>query len=236
MNIDPYKELKKSMSVLLKNFRDFDRSSTGNYCQKNRLKYNAFIVFFHAEIEDYMESIVERFLEDATIEWESQCKVDRVFVSLVTHYFSKRKLSKNNILITNKSQNIDDIIEPILQGNSKKVLSRGIHAFRDLVKEVNKKHKCTIENNHGVSTDKGHIRNLFHPLGIPERDLDSDLFHILNGISLKRNKVVHCSRLELEKYENLYDPYEYDFSDIVDIKILDFEKKLRGYGVCRNNY
>ena len=223
MNSNEHKSLRKQVLGLTKELINFSASSTGEYSEACRLKFDAFVVLFHSEVESYFEDLMKHIVEDALRGWKDNCILDRILMSLIIYHFDreqsvKKYLIANDVLLINENINFDsnDSTDKDRIGN--------------LIKKAVSSYRSIIDNNHGIMNR--HTSKLFDPLGISDCDLDQDLFRKLEAIAARRNKIVHRSRNKV--YDKYIDPFEHDYLKIVDDEISSFEKILSNNGYLKN--
>jgi hypothetical protein len=178
MNSTEYNELVEAIKELYSSLINFPPRSDGDYSKEELLKCQAFTVFSHAEIENYLERTAEKILKKAEREWINCEKKNKIMLNLFASRILKRDKSKINFEMEKK--------------------------LTELVSQAFDKQLTEIKQNNGIKV--GNLSKLFAPLGIVGSDLPSTLVVKLNGCGSRRGDIVHQrQRISLLK---LQDPFE----------------------------
>lgn len=223
MNSKEHKSLRTQVLGLTKELINFSESPTGDYSETCRLKFDAFVVLFHSEVESYFEDLMKHIVEDALRGWKDNCILDHILMSLIIYHFDREQHVKKN-LIANEVLLINENI--YFDSND----SMDKNRIGSLIDKAVSFYKSIINKNHGIMNR--HMSKLFDPLGISDCDLNQDLFRKLETISARRNKIVHGSRNKV--YDKYIDPFEHNYLKIVDDEISSFEKILSNNGYLKN--
>lgn len=206
MSSPEYQTLFQSIADLRAELMNFPSSPTVPYSNENLLKCQAFVVFSHAEMQVYWESVARRILTSAEQRWRANSTIDRVIGTLV----SFRRPEKVSVPI--------DPFTPHDAGN-----------FSWIVEEATKAHSAAIGNNNGIK--RSNIANLLIPLGVLPGDFVEALLIQLDQTGKKRGDIVHkSSKVSLRQVR---DPFADEMKDIdtLIVEIESFDNKLQTLGV-----
>lgn len=206
-----YKALKKNVKGLVKIFFDYEQSFVEPHTDIDKQKYKAFVVLFHSEIEDYLEKMIIRILDEAEKRWNVDYTFNNVIATLITYYFRDDKLIlKAGMLSKEEKRNLERSITVSLEGKERKFPD-----IDEIVVKIIERQKYLVNYcNHGIKDCN--ISDMLTPIGI---DLDEfekpnpEVIAALNDVSSQRGKFAHTSSVRR------FDGYKSkgDFSEIVDL-------------------
>ena len=208
MSTQEYKQLSRAVANLEKELMDFRPRQADEYLRSELLKCQAFVVFAHAEIEVYFESIATRILNYAEKFWKKDGKIGRVVASLIAFRTSEKTYIPDCPNAVTKNSNLRLIIDD---------------AFA--------KHRENIGKKNGIK--RANITKLLWPVGLFD-DHFSEVFLIqLDQTGKRRGEMVHkSSRVSLS---TIGDPFADEKETINKLleEIKDFDQKLRVEGLLR---
>lgn len=184
----------------------FAQRSDGAYTDEELLKCQALIVFSHAEVQVYLESVSRRILSEAQSLWNASATFNRVVGSLAAFRHPEQ------VSIPQDPKN------PHRNGDIKKIIARAIETQNKV-----------IGDNNGIK--RANIAELLCPLGIMPDDLDEPFLIQLDQTGKRRGDMVHkSSRVSLR---NIRDPFTVEQKDIDDLvtEIGRFDRKLEALGL-----
>lgn len=196
-----YQKLVQAISDLRADLMGFPPNPTGVYSNSELLMCQSFVVFSHAEVQVYWESVARRILAEAENKWENTKEVGRVVATLLAY----RRPEK--VYIPRDTAN-----------------ARNHGKFDWLLGEAIKNQKEVIDDNSGIK--RSNITEMFLPLGVFLSDLVEALLIQLDQTGAKRGNMVHkSSRVSLR---TIRDPFSDEMKDIDDLitEIGLFDAKL----------
>lgn len=137
-------------------------------------KTRAFVTFFHAELENYFETVCETLLNETEARFRSGNITDAT-LSLIT--FSKLEDSSSG-----------DAIIPTPKGKYRTI--------NDRFYKAKIKHQEKIDKNHGLS--QGYLAVLFTPLGLTNQNIDPAWVSELQNLADLRGGYAHKSRKSVD--------------------------------------
>lgn len=201
-----FTELDAAVVDLKSGLMNYGQRVDGAYTPEERMKCQAFIVFSHAEIENYLEKIARRIMREAQSRWDRSALPDRVIASLLT--FRRTELAAPP----------DDIRNP-----PKK------QSIKEIIKEAIKLQGEAIDDNNGIKPSN--LSKLLAPLGVSDQEVEEALLIQLKNMGSRRGDFVHKqSKVSLPK---LRDPFADELSDISNLlsELGLFDTKLETAGL-----
>jgi hypothetical protein len=201
-----YRALVQAIVDLKAGLMNFSPSPTEPYSNGDLLKTQAFVVFSHAEMQVYLETISRRIMREAEDRWKTAAAIDRVLATLVA--FRRPE----NVSIPN------DPINPHESGDFDKIVQKAIMA-----------HSEVIEKNNGIK--RTNVAALLVPLGVLPSDLVETMLIQMDQTGKKRGEIVHkSSKISLR---TIRDPFSDEMKDIDDLvnEIAVFDAKLESLGL-----
>jgi hypothetical protein len=198
--------LDTSLSVLKTDLMGFAPNSNGTYSKTELLMCQAFVVFSHAEIQVYWESVARRILTEAVRRWQANKEVGRVIATLMTFRHPEGITIPKDITGTNTNGSFNSIIEKAI-----------------------KKQKEIIDKNSGIK--RSNLADMLLPLGVFTSDFVEALLIQLDQIGAKRGDMVHkASSVSLR---TIRDPHRDELKDIENLvsDIRTFDAKLEALGL-----
>jgi hypothetical protein len=196
-----YAALLEAISDLKTELLGFSQRTDGDYTHEELMKCQAFIVFSHAEIENYLEKIARRIISEAANRWNESSLPDRVITTLVT--FRRKEICgpPNDIKNPLKHQNIKVIVEDALKSQEQ-----------------------VIAENNGIK--QANLSQLICPLGVFEYDIDDTLLIQLDIVGAKRGGLVH--KQNKVSLRTIRDPFSVEWKDVNDLlnQLQSFDKNL----------
>ncbi|MGV9009215.1 hypothetical protein [Brevundimonas sp.] len=185
---------------------NFQPSLTDPYPKSDLLKCQAFVVFCHAEIQVYWESIAKKVLKEAENRWKAAATIDRVLAALVA------------FRCPDKASIPSDPLRPHDGGNLSWLFTKAIAAQYDV-----------IGGNNGIK--RYNISELLLPLGILPEDITETLLIQLDQTGAKRGTLVHkSSEVSLR---TIRDPFTDEMADI-DLLVVElglFDAHIESIGL-----
>lgn len=204
-----FEALKEAIIELENGLMGFAKREDGEYSLEERLKCKAFIVFSHAELENYLEKIARRIMAEAKIRWEN-CKIpDRVIATLLAY---RRK-----------------DIAPLPENPR---LPQGRADLSAIVAQCFALQQNAIDDNNGVKSSN--ISQLLCPLGVLPDNIGEPLIIQLDATGKRRGDFVHkTNRISMP---HLRDPFADELSDIKNLlaEISNFDDELQRLGLLSN--
>lgn len=168
----------------------FAQRTDGAYTQEELLKCQAFIVFSHAEVQNYLEKIARRIMSEAKTRWETSFVPDRVVSTLLAYRRKELSFPPAEIKNPNKRSSIRAMVDESI-------------SIQDEI----------ISENNGIK--ELNLSNLLCPLGVLQEDVEEALLIQLTNIGSKRGDLVHKqSKVSLPK---IRDPFADEKQDIDDL-------------------
>lgn len=198
--------LKQSVADLKASLMDFDPSPIEPHSNANLLKCQAFVVFSHAEMQVYWESVARRILREAEARWNANQEVGRVVGTLVAFRRSEKVHVPNDVQLAREGGKFDWIVSQAVSAQT-----------------------TAIEKNNGIK--RSNISELLLPLGVFIPDLSETMLIQLDQTGSKRGDMVHkSSRVSLR---NIRDPHADEMNDIYELiaEISAFDDKLEALGL-----
>ena len=198
--------LELSIVDLKSGLMDFAPSTTEPYSKNDLLKCQAFVVFAHAEMQVYWESIARRILQEAEGRWKNGSSIDRVIATLIAFRRPERASVPNDPFRPHDGGNLGKIIE-----------------------EAIKSHTAAIADNNGIK--RSNIAELLMPLGLLPGDFVEKLLIQLDQAGIRRGAMVHkSSKVSLP---NIRDPFADEMADIDDLisEIRVFDNQIASLGL-----
>ena len=185
---------------------NFEPRDDGAYTNQELLKCQAFIVFCHAEIQVYLETVSRRIMTEAKERWTSNAVYVRVIAALIAFRRQERVTVPQDPKRPSGITDINEIIQ------------------RAFVSQTN-----SIAGNNGIK--RANVAELLAPLGILPNDLEEPLLIQLDQIGSNRGDMVHkSSRVSLR---NIRDPFTDEQTGIYNLitEIQKFDEKLQTNGL-----
>ena len=201
-----YRALVQAIVGLKADLMNFPPSPTEPYSNGDLLKCQAFVVFSHAEMQVYWETISRRIMREAEHRWKTAAAIDRVIAMLVA-FRRPEQVSIPN-----------DPINPHESGDFEKIVQKAITA-----------HNKIIGDNNGIK--RINIAALLVPLGVLPSDFVETMLIQLDQTGKKRGEIVHkSSKISLR---TIRDPFADEMKDIDDLvkEIAVFDAKLETLGL-----
>ncbi|WP_367349270.1 hypothetical protein [Sphingobium yanoikuyae] len=193
-----YRSLKQSVSELEGDLLNFEVKVVEPYSNEELLKCQAYVVFSHAEIQVYWETVARRILREAEGRWRSDNSIDRVIGSLLAFRRTDKVAIPGD---PSKPTPISDIAEMIDYAISKQ--------------------KKAIDANNGIKS--ANLANLLCPLGMMKEDFSSTFLVQSDQTGKKRGDLVHKS--SSVSMRTIRDPFTDEKGDIdkllAEIEIVD---------------
>lgn len=165
----------------------FEQREDGNYTKEELMKCQAFIVFFHAEVENYLEKVARRIMLEARKRWEDHGTLDRVIATLLA--FRRKEIT----------QPPDD---PKNTGNKSDLAT--------IINDCIRLQEKAISENHGIK--RRNVSELLCPLGVLPDDLEEVMLIQLTNTGSKRGEFVHKQNsVSLSK---IRDPFADEITDV----------------------
>lgn len=201
-----YSNLKMAIAELETGLMGFSSRADGAYTSEELLKCQAFVVFSHAEIENYLEKIARRIMHEAKTRWETTFIPDRVIATLLAY---RRK----------------EVIGPPLEFKN----STGKANIKEIVKTSLKLQDEAISGNNGIKM--ANLSELLCPLGVLQDDVDEVLLIQLTNIGSKRGDFVHKqSKVSLPKIRDPFSDEQQDIHHLIE-ELGKFDAKLEALGL-----
>ncbi len=184
----------------------FQQRDDGAYTLEERLKCQAFIVFSHAEIENYFEKVGRRIMAEAKARWEESRVPDRVVATLLA--YRRKEITAPPDDPKNPSNKTDLLC---------------------IVKDCLKIQEKVISENNGIK--RSNVSDILCPLGVFPDDLDEVLLIQLTQTGRRRGDFVHeRSTVSLPK---IRDPISVELQEVIQlIKELEkFDAQLENLGL-----
>lgn len=197
--------LESAIAELQSGLMSFAQRDDGEYTFEELLKCKAFIVFSHAELENYLEKIARRILKEAKNRWKAVRIPDRVIATLLAY---RRK-----------------DIAPLPQ-NPRLPLGRA--DLTAIVDQCFSLQEEAIDDNNGIKSSN--FSQLLCPLGLLPHDIEEPLLIQLDSVGSRRGDFVHkTNKISLR---HIRDPFADELSDILmlltEVKGFDSQIKILG--------
>jgi hypothetical protein len=158
-------------------------------------KLRAYRLLVHAEIEYYLETIVNNKVQESLSEWEEKSKINIVLLSLLA--YNKREFPA-----------VPSVIQGVTTKNDLNFRVHGIISdFFDL-----------ITTNHGIK--EKNISNLLIRIGVDAAKIDQTLISNMNSYGGVRGDLAHTT-YKIQKLINPYDEKNAAERIINDLQTLD---------------
>lgn len=205
MPSNEYNTLLDAINELKADLMDFSQNPIDSYSDKDILKCQAFVVFSHAEMQVYWESIARRILSEAQKRWETEKTMDRVIGTLLAFRRPNSVAIPLDPTLPSKSGNIEEIVGDSIRN-----------------------HSDIINKNNGIK--RANISEMFIPLGILPSDFSEQMLIQLDQTGKKRGDIVHKARKN--SIRTIRDPFSDEMKDIYYLldEINNFDKKLNCLG------
>lgn len=185
-----YEELKADILALKEGLMSFEKREDGDYTAEEILKCKAFIVFSHAEVENYFEKVSRRIMSEARQRWESNAVPDRVIATLLAY----------------RRKELSPIPENPKQSSRKSRLE-------SIVAECFKLHEAAIADNNGIKATN--LSQLLSPIGLMPHDIEEAMIIQLDKTGAVRGDLVHKqSKVSMRR---IRDPFSDELSDISNL-------------------
>lgn len=200
-----YITLQGAIADLTGGLMSFAQRVDGAYTPEEMMKCQAFIVFTHAEVENYLEKIARRIMSEAKSRWDTNPVPDRVIATLLAF---RRK----------------EVIGPpesIKSPNNRSCIKK-------IVEEAIKLHDEAITDNNGIK--ERNVGLLLLPLGVLAHDVEENLLIQLTNIGSKRGELVHRqSRLSLPLMRDPFADEKQDVDNLIaELGVLDAHLETLG--------
>ncbi|MGP4691887.1 HEPN domain-containing protein [Agrobacterium cavarae] len=185
---------------------NYDPRLDGAYSQEELMKCQAFIVFSHAEIENYLEKVARRIMIEAKARWDKHALPDRVIIGLLTYRRNELTSPPDDIRNPTKKQSLNEIVNEAVK----------------LQGEI-------ISDNNGIKTSN--LSKLLAPLGVSDLEVEEALLIQLSNMGSRRGDFVH--KQSKVSIRNLRDPFTDEVKDINTLlsEIRRFDEKLKIAGL-----
>lgn len=206
MSSAEYQKLVQGIADLKRELMGFAPNPTGAYSKTELLMCQSFVVFSHAEVQVYWESVAHRILAEAEKKWQSNKEAGRVVATLIA--FRR----PTNVAVPRDNRNAPN------SGNIDWILKEAVKAQKDV-----------IDDNNGIK--RANITAMLLPLGVFLSDLIEPLLIQLDQTGKKRGDMVHkSSRISLP---TIRDPFSDEMKDIDDLvaEIRVFDGRLESMGL-----
>jgi len=190
MSSSEFQRLSTDVDRLKTNLMNFAPRLDGAYTDEELLKCQAFIVFSHAEIETYLESIARKISAQAESNWKSAQTYNRVIVSLLAFHGHETLRPPQDPMYAPKQGTLAQLIED---------------AF--------KSHEDSIGDNNGIR--RFNLSAILCPLGVLPSDLDEVLLIQLDKTGKHRGDIVH--KANKVSIHNVRDPFADEQTDIENL-------------------
>ncbi len=199
-------DLDAAVAALRAGLMNYESRLDGAYSQEELMKCQAFIVFSHAEIENYLEKVARRIMIEAKARWDEHALPDRVIIGLLTYRRNELTGPPDDIRNPTKKQNLNEIVNEAvkLQGD-------------------------IISDNNGIKTSN--LSKLLAPLGVSDLEVEEALLIQLSNVGSRRGDFVH--KQSKVSIRNLRDPFTDEVKDISTLlsEIRRFDEKLEIAGL-----
>lgn len=206
MSSAEHQKLVQSISDLKSDLMGFAPNPVGAYSNTELLMCQSFVVFSHAEIQVYWESVARRILTEAEHKWKTNQEVGRVAATLLAYRRPK------DVYIPRDTTNV--------QKHGK---------FEWILTEAIKNHTEVINDNNGIK--RSNISEMLLPLGVFLSDFVEAMLIQLDQTGAKRGTMVHkSSKVSLR---TIRDPFTDEMQDIDELvaEIGVFDTKLEVMGL-----
>jgi len=206
MNTPEYADLSAAIRELEQNLLGFAQKDIEPYTTEELLKCQAYVVFSHAEIQVYFETIARRILREAESRWTTDRTIDRVIAALCVY----RKADRISIPV--------NPIEPEPSADVEKIVEAAIRKQADV-----------IADNNGIK--RANIASLLCPLGVFQWDLNEAFLIQSDQTGKKRGELVHkSSRVALRMIRDPFFDEKGDIDNLL-IEIALIDQKLQDIGL-----
>lgn len=194
MQSEAYSDLVQSIEILRGGLIDFPEKEvtphSDTYSKGELLRCQSFVVFSHAEMQVYWETIARKILSEAENLWKNESIIGCVIGTLIAFRSPEKAVVPNNPKEPNDSENFDKIIAKAI-----------------------KNHRNFIENNNGIK--RSNISTLLTPIGIFSDYLEENMLIQLDQTGKRRGDIVHkASKVSLQ---NIRDPFLDEMKEIDDL-------------------
>lgn len=201
-----YVGLASAVADLSAGLLGFAQRTDGAYTAEELLKCQAFIVFSHSEVENYLEKVARRIMSEAKTRWESTLFPDRVVATLLA--FRRKDVTTPPVQIKTPSKRSDISI----------IVGESIALQEEIISE-----------NNGIK--EFNISNLLCPLGVMKDDFEEALLIQLTNIGSKRGDLVHTqSKVSLPKIRDPFADEKHDIDDLV-AELAKLDARLESLGL-----
>lgn len=184
-----YKELKKNISKLRKEFLSFSKRLDGEYSESDLMKCRAYVAFAHAEIEHFLEAWAERILSKARSNW-GKGRGSKTLLALLFYRGETRGVPSTPTEI-------------------------GSNTYRSNIGKAISLQEGVIKSNHGITPEN--VAKMFIPLGFTSEDFDEPLLIQLKNFGGHRGDLVHkSSNISLERIRDPFDDVDNDINYLVE--------------------
>lgn len=196
-----YDDLEIAIGELRSGLMSFGQREDGEYTLEERLKCKAFIVFSHAELENYLEKVARRIMNEAKSRWEATRIPDRVIATLLAYRRKEVTLPPENPRI------------PV-----------GRADLSEIVKQCFSLQRAAIDDNNGIKSKN--FSQLLCPLGVLSEDIEEPLLIQLDDMGKRRGDFAH--KTNKVSMPHLRDPISDELSDVSNlmIEIKNFDNSL----------
>ena len=201
-----YHALECAVADLKSGLMDFAPSPIEPYTDSDLLKCQAFVIFSHAEMQVYWESVARRILSEAEKRWNSNSAVDRVIATLIAF------------------RRPDNVSIPENPG-----APHAGGSFKILVEKAIKTQNDVVSANNGIK--RANLSELLIPLGVLPENFDETLLILSDQTGKRRGDMVHKStKVSLR---NIRDPFADEMNDIDQllVEISKFDTLLETLGL-----
>jgi hypothetical protein len=193
--------LRQEVENLQQGLMSYNQRLDGDYTLEEKLKCQAFVIFAHAEIENYLETVGRRIMKEAKQRWDAELIPDRVIATLLAY----RKLAA----------------VPIPQDRHE--LSK-VKKFSQAVDQCIKEQERVIADNNGIK--EKNIFSIFLPLGVFPSDIDEVVLIELTQTGKRRGEFVHKkNKVSLQKLDDPITVEQIKIRDLVE-EIRKFDARL----------
>lgn len=201
-----FAELDAAVGDLKVGLMGYSQRVDGAYTKEELMKCQAFIVFSHAEVENYLEKVARRIMREAESRWSSSYLPDRVIAGLLTYRRNEITSPPEDIRNPSKKQNLKEIVKAAMVMQSE-----------------------AITDNNGIKTSN--LSKMLAPLGVSDQEIDETLQIQLSNIGSRRGDFVHQQGKVAVR--RLRDPFADEMSDIAALlrELERFDARLESAGL-----
>ncbi len=208
-----YRKLILELNRLRKNLLPKKWSPTGDYSEQKRDRARAYRVLAHAEIEFYIENILENLVKEKYDKWISKHTPSYVLSCLMIS--AKLGWQDDN----GKEQGLDPVKIGLKNENDVSIdqlIGKVVTLYRNSI----------IKYNNGITQQN--LRKLLFPIGIAVNSLDGTWLNNMDSYGQTRGEIAHRSRRGLSTLPDPKSEYEAVQNLLSGLQDLDIEVlKLR---------